>query len=118
MRCGGCDKPVAAGYWKGKGDDCQNNSCISRLDERREVTSGKFLYLVATLAPRPELVIREKVESVWVERYREVDASAGTAPNHIPSYVFRNAFGPIDSMPTDGPEDGRQWQPSLPSVCL
>jgi hypothetical protein len=36
----------------------------------------KFLDFVATLTPRPELVkmFRETVESVWVERYREVDA--------------------------------------------
>jgi hypothetical protein len=43
---------------------------------RREKMNAKFLGFVATLTPRPELVkmLRETVESVWVERYREVDA--------------------------------------------
>jgi hypothetical protein len=36
----------------------------------------KFLDFVATITPRPDLMkmFRETVESVWVERYREVDA--------------------------------------------
>jgi hypothetical protein len=48
----------------------------SKINMRREKMDAKFLGFVATLTPRPELVkmLRETVESVWVERYREVDA--------------------------------------------
>lgn len=43
---------------------------------RREKRHANLLDFVSTLTPRPELVkiFRETVESVWVERYREVDA--------------------------------------------
>jgi site-specific DNA recombinase len=82
VRCGGCDKPVTAGYSTGRHSvkygyyHCQNASCPSKLNERREDMHEKFLDFVATITPRPDLMkmFRETVESVWVERYREVDA--------------------------------------------
>ena len=55
----------------------QNDSCLSRLDERREVMHEKSLDFVATLIPRPDRVkiLHERFESVWVERCHEVDAN-------------------------------------------
>jgi hypothetical protein len=43
---------------------------------RREKRHANLLDFVSTLTPRPELVkiFRETVESVWVERYREIYA--------------------------------------------
>jgi site-specific DNA recombinase len=82
VRCGGCNRPVTAGYSTGRHSvkygyyRCQNDACPLKLSERREDMHEQFLDFVSTLTPKPELVkmFRETVESYWVERYREVDA--------------------------------------------
>jgi hypothetical protein len=56
---------------------------------KREKMDAKFFDFVATLTPMPELVkrLRETVESVRVERYREVDAP-GCPSCRRPSLIF------------------------------
>jgi site-specific DNA recombinase len=81
VRCSTCDRPLTAAFSTGKMKEkygyyrCQNDGCAAKLNVRREVMHEQFLDFVSTLTPRPELVkmFRETVESVWVERYREVD---------------------------------------------
>ena len=90
VRCGNCSKPLTASWSKGRKTKypyyrCQNRTCPSPINERKEVLESAFISFLRKLQPKPELMIlfRKTVLGTWETRQKQVSAHCAVFERQI-----------------------------------